>query len=485
MSSWNPSFTEVSTVVSEQNPWQFGDGAVPDALARTVERPLGQNLWRTLTSKEPLRYQLILGPRRVGKTTAMHQTIRRLLAEGLPPDRLWFLRLDHPVLLQVNLGELLSVVRQGAANPDGEIFVFLDELVYAENWDTWLKTFYDERAPVRIVGSSSATAALSRQRMESGVGRWEEQRLAPYLLSEYVDLTAPGHTVEVRETLAGSLLRLGKQPRTDGRVLERARERLMITGGFPEVAMLDRDDTDSLVFESQRILRADAVERTVYKDIPQSYGVSDPMALERLLYVLAGQMTGILSMQSIAQTLGSTQPTVDAYTRYLEAAFLVFRLPNYSGNESSVQRRGRKLYFVDGAVRNAALQRGNRFLADPGERGALAENMVASHMKALAEQQGVRLFHWRSGRDEVDLVYDDPNGPVALEVASSSSHHHRGLLEFRNRYPRFATWLTFPTATWVPPDRSVDGIGTVPTDLLLLLIGRQAERALRERLGSR
>jgi len=33
------------------------------------------------------------------------------------------------------------------------------------------------------------------------------------------------------------------------------------------------------------------------------------------------------------------------------------------------------------------------------------------------------------------------------------------------------------------PERTDDKVGTVPTDLLLLMIGRQAERALGERLS--
>lgn len=38
--------------------------------------------------------------------------------------------------------------------------------------DLWFKTFYDERWPVRIAATSSATAALRDRRTESGVGRW-------------------------------------------------------------------------------------------------------------------------------------------------------------------------------------------------------------------------------------------------------------------------------------------------------------------------
>jgi hypothetical protein len=41
-------------------------------------------------------------------------------------------------------------------------------LVYADQWDLWLKTFYDDRSPVRIVATSSTTTALRGRRVESG-----------------------------------------------------------------------------------------------------------------------------------------------------------------------------------------------------------------------------------------------------------------------------------------------------------------------------
>jgi hypothetical protein len=48
-------------------------------------------------------------------------------------------------------------------------------------------------------------------------------------------------------------------------------------------------------FHPVEVLRNDAVERAVYQDIPQSFGVGNPMMLERLLYILAAQITGVLS----------------------------------------------------------------------------------------------------------------------------------------------------------------------------------------------
>ena len=343
--------------------------------------------------------------------------------------------------MEVQLGSLVKFVLQSAkATPDEPVYLFLDELAYANKWDLWLKTFYDEHWPLHLVGSSSSTAVLKDRLRELGVGRWEEQYLAPYLFTEFLELTDDPVNVPLGETLAETI-ELCIDAKLNIAKLPPLRKRFLLTGGFPEILMAtrgDESDEGTLLLQSQRILRNDAVERSIYKDIPQAFGVDKPFMLERILYTLAGQVTGILSPSRICQKLdGLGQPTFDRYLAFLEQAFLVFTLENYSGSEASRQRRGRKIYFVDGAVRNAALQRGLAPLSDDHEMGLLFENMIASHLHALSRQSFVRVFHWRDKNDEVDLVYDHPEHPMAFEISSSASHHRAGLRQFVSRYPRF------------------------------------------------
>lgn len=490
MASWQPSTEDLRRVIAEQNPWQRLN-EVPHVLAPSTERPLARALWRRVLDDEPRRYRLVLGPRRVGKTTVMYQTVQHLLDAGIPPHRLWWLRLDHPFLMDMSLDALVRVVIEVVqATPQEPAFLFLDELVYARDWDLWLKTFYDEGYPVRIVATSSATAALRDRRLESGVGRWDEESLMPYLLTEYLDLLEIGTELPAPcRTLAETIEEASGKP---GLQLDVAahRRRLILSGGFPELLRFqaappaDLDEV-SLVLASQQVLRRDAVERAVYKDIPQSFGVDDPLVLERLLYVLAGQFAGILSPTNICRELGDlSQPTFDRYLSYLERAFLVFVLPNYSGREMNVQKRGRVLYFVDPAVRNAALQRGFAPTESPEEMGLLLENAVASHLRALTVQTHARLFHWRDRRGDVDLVYDHPEQPLAFEIGSSVRHKRDGLRALVQRHPRFEgrAFLVSPDAQLIWPEKSDSGIGTLPLDLLLLLLGRQSEKALAERI---
>jgi len=484
--TWEPSQDDYLRIFREQNPWQQ-TGQVPDALARQVERPLAKLLPGRLIRDRPRRYQLILGPRRVGKTTSMYQAVKKMLERGVDRSRLWWLRLDHPLLMDFPLGGLCShVIREGRATPEAPAYLFLDELTYADKWDLWLKTFYDEGWPIRVVGTSSSTAALKGRMLESGVGRWEEQYLAPYLFPEYLDLIGRGVAIPVEATLTGTIVAcIDGGLRVD--TLAEPRRRFLLTGGFPEllIARQDMEDEASALLQSQRILRNDAVERAIYKDIPQVFGVDDPKQLERVLYTLAGQVSGLFSPAGICQSLGGlSQPTIDRYLSYLERAFLVFTLSNYSGSEASVQKRGRKLYFVDGAIRNAALQRGLGPLTDPPEMGLLTENMVAGHLRALGEVGQVRLYFWREGKEEVDLIYDHPDEPLAFEIGTSTGHHRRGLKTFEARYPRFRgrCYYVAPEVYARRPDETGDGIGTLPIDLFLLAVGGQVGRELARRL---
>lgn len=488
--SWQPRDSDFENVFNEQNPWH-SDGNVPDAWARDVERPLARGLGRLIERDTPHRFQVVLGPRRVGKTTAMYQAVRHLLRSGIPAGRVWWLRLDHPLLMDIPMGPLVRSTTRGAT-AEAPTYLFLDEITYADQWDLWLKTFYDDNWPVRVVGTSSATAALRDRRLESGVGRWEEQYLSPYCFGEYLDLRkASVPTWAVGGTLADTLSAWFDRPPQASPDLAAHRRRFILTGGFPELLLApgaaDTADDQTLLLQSQRTLRSDAVERAVYKDIPQTFDLDDPAKLERLLYTLAGQFTGILSPTKIGGEIGLSQPTFDRYLSYLERAFLVFTLLNYSGSEGAKQKRGRKLYFVDGAVRNAALQRGVGPLTDPTEMGLLFENLVASHLHSLGQQGQVRLYYWKEKEDEIDLVYDHPDAPLAFEIASSPGHHRSGIRAFMDRFPRYKDrcYLVAPTVTPKPLGRGPDGIGVLPLDVLLLAISRQTERELAVRLGQR
>ncbi|MFW5839312.1 MAG: ATP-binding protein [Planctomycetota bacterium] len=389
--------------------------------------------------------------------------------------------------MEVDLGSLVrSVIKMSQADEQQPTFLFLDELTYAKNWDKWLKTFYDENWPVQIAGSSSATALLRDKRTESGVGRWEEQYLAPYLIGGFLALLGRQVPAISGDNLSEVVDQLFSDPPSPAGLSE-IRRRLILVGGFPELILDDESRQDNLadgLFRSQRILRTDAIERTIYRDIPQAYGVDNPSSLERVLYTLAGQIAQIFSPSNICSDLGVSKPTLEKYVVYLEQSFLIFTLQNFSGSEPKRQKRGRKLFFVDTALRNAALQRGLSPLDDHAEMGLLLENIVASHLHALSQQTQVRLFHWREKKYEVDLVYDHPEAPMAFEVTSSARHDRESLYQFMETFPRFKgrCFVVGPKEQLILPADSWDQVGSLPVDSLLIACSQLTESFLRRNL---
>ncbi len=494
---WSPAQEDLRRIFREQNPWHSASG-LPAALAPKTQRTLATVLWRKLIGDAPPQHQVVLGPRRVGKTTVLYQTVQRLLSNGIAAGKIWWLRMDHPLLMESSLGDLVRAIVEGsqATNAD-PLFLMLDEIVYADKWDLWLKTFHDDRWPVRVAATSSGSAALRKQRHESGIGRWEEHHLLPCMLDETQLLltgTSSDHRphLEAENALADTLAAWPTAPTVNNQMVD-LYEILMMVGGYPQLWMRRNSpgstaplpDIENWMLESQRVLRSDAVERAVYKDIAHATGIDSPAKLERLLYMLAAAITGIMSPKNLSRDLGISQPTLDRYVTHLEQAYLVFALTNYSGSEPAIQRRGRKLYFWDSAVRNAALQRGLAPLTDPVERGALLENLVTASLKSLAVHAGIRLHYWREGNNEVDLIYDDPQQPMAFEVASSPDHHRRGLTALAERHPRFVDgcYVVAPGAHVVHPDQHKSGLGTMPVDVFLTAVGAQARRAMLNRLG--
>ncbi len=499
MMIWQPSSTDLLAPLRSQNPWHYG-ADVPAADAPPRRRPLASVLWKLLMAGEPERYQLVIGPRRVGKTVAMHQTVQQLMAEGVAREHLWWLHLAHPLLMRYDLGTLIRAILEGvasSASADEPVYFFLDELTYSPDWDLWLKTFFDERWPIRLVGTSSSSAALRQGRIESGVGRWDEQYLSPCLFTEYLHLKGKPSALSAGNTLAHTLRNLTASPRiTEG--LTQDRERYTFVGGFPELLMQRVvDDSQPSLFgqdvpldtdthRSQRVLRSDAIQKAVYQDIPQIFGVQNPINLERLLYTIAGQMCGLLAPTTVGCDVGLTSTTVEKYINYLERSHIVFLLPNYAPQEETVQRRGRKVFFVDSAVRNAALQRGTAPLQNPPEMGLLMENLAASHLFALAQQTNTRLYYWRDqgGRYEVDLVYDHPEEPLAFEIGSAEHHKLRGLKRMQERFSRFTgqCYLVYPDAPNTPP--TVDGKpGRISLDAFLVSVDTQSEAELLKRVA--
>lgn len=164
----------------------------------------------------------------------------------------------------------------------------------------------------------------------------------------------------------------------------------------------------------------DFVGLVVERDVLDLSRVRQRAALPLLLRQLAAQTAGILSIASAARRAGVEDSTAESYTKLLEAAFLIHRLPAW-GRTLRARAVGKsKVHVVDSglAARLMRLTPAKLGRLDPAaltELGHLLEtfvvNEILKQVSWLETPATVGHFRTRDGV-EVDLVLERDDGAV-------------------------------------------------------------------------
>jgi predicted AAA+ superfamily ATPase len=228
------------------------------------EAPLETGAPRRLSVKAvPGKATVCIGVRRSGKSTYLFQIIRRLLDAGVPRQNILYLNFfDDRLhgLPQAGLGLVTEAYYSLYPQKKGaeKIYCFFDEIQAVAGWEAFVdRLLRTEQCEVYLTGSSAHM--LSKEIATQMRGRALAWELFPFSFCEFLDF----RKVESREALS-----------TKARLLvQKAFEEYWETGGFPEVAGLDRQLRVKVHQEYfQAILFRDLVERY---DIPHPKAVAD------------------------------------------------------------------------------------------------------------------------------------------------------------------------------------------------------------------
>ena len=406
--------TELFSVLQEFNPWWSGQplGDLPD-WERSAVRPV----WEWVQSRETARSLLLTGARQTGKTTLYRQTVRRLLKEGYPAQNILYATFDHPILKLAGLQNTLQAWDAlFQALPEQPRLLFLDEIQYVPDWQTWLKHQVDFRRQNRIAVTGSASPLRSAS-AESGVGRWETIPLATLSFGEFLRL----RRIDVPKLPeVGSLLPLFDWSEADfARVTVAARELTvhfhdyLLRGGFPEPALV----TD--LSRCQRLLREDIVDKVLKRDMTALYGVRRVLEVEKLFLYLCYHDGGILDLATVARQLdGVNKQTALNFLDLFESTHLIYRLKPF-GYGKEVLRGRDKVYLADAALPGAVLLLGRRLLEQPDRLGAAVETAFFKHLFTRYYKETPTFSYWRDRRNadyEVDIIAGLGERLVPFEV---------------------------------------------------------------------
>lgn len=394
--------------------WQTG--SMQKEFNKPMKRFAYQEAMNSLKRTDIRRLVVLCGARRTGKTTIMYQIISSLLTEGVNPKNILFLSFDHPLLKLCSMDQILEVYKTNVSS-DEEVYCFFDEIQYAENWNHWLKIFYDTYPRMNVVATGSASPILMDKASESGLGRWRIIHVPTLSFFEYcqlLNIDVPDIPNDIKPTM---MHRKSLQEQTEIfnklSCLQVHFIRYLQVGGFPELA-LSADDV-----YAQRILREDIVDKALKRDLPSIYGIRNVNDIEKIFLYLCYTSSNIININALTKELdGVSRTTIEKYIQYLESANLIYVSPLINVTGKQILKSQDKIYIADAAMRNAVLMKDD-ITDDPTELGIIAETAVYKHVKAFYYEDAATVGYFRGDKKnkEIDIVVQSAKfRPIMIEV---------------------------------------------------------------------
>ena len=363
---------------------------------------------------------VIVGPRRVGKTSLLKLLALRLTEEGRP---VFFFDLEDP--------DDRDVIEAGpkalAKFLDKPGVVFLDEFHLLEDPTRFVKLTVDHFPEIKLILTGSSSLAVLKHFRDSLIGRIAEFELFTLSFHEFLHFREEGPygrllaPVSIRQPRAPEPLRI------PGKIWELLEEFLLF-GGFPEVVLApDREVKIKLLSQIFRLY--------ALRDLRLLFVQPDPRTFEKVFLALSGSVGSPLRFSEVASDVGVSPKTVKHYLELLKALFLVKEVPPFAENPRTEIKKASKVYFADTGLLSWALGNFSSLALRPKTAGLYAENMVAlALMRNLRPEERLRFWRKKSG-PEVDFVLLTSGEYLPLEVKfRGHSERLSGLKSFIKRY---------------------------------------------------
>ncbi len=372
------------------------------------EKELPFLLERNLLPKITDDILAIIGPRRVGKTYLMYQLLQNLLTHVSKEEILLIDFEDNRLVgLTAEQADEMFIAHK-ELNPSPLKYLFFDEVQALPNWSRFIRKLHNQQK-YKIIISGSSAKLLSQEIATELRGRYKAIFVSPFSFQEFISIKQFSYTPQVEfSEKKGTLLRLFQE--------------YLENGGYPEI--IKEED------KSEKKQKIQSYFQTIfYKDIVERHKLTNYAVLEQLMSYLLSNGARVFSITQFEKVLKEksiavSKKTISLYLKYLEEAFFIYALEEFSYSSKKRIMRPKKVYLIDnGLITFLSTQ----FSPDLGR---LLESCVLIELQRRAEK--VFYFH---GTHECDfLVKEGLNVQQAIQVCCRLELHNekrevQGLLE--------------------------------------------------------
>ncbi|PIU03211.1 MAG: hypothetical protein COT55_00055 [Candidatus Diapherotrites archaeon CG09_land_8_20_14_0_10_32_12] len=326
----------------------------------------------------------IEGPRRVGKTVLMKQLINHLIENKTNSKDILYHSFDNYSQDPIKVFLEYEKVR-GSSLRDGKVYLFLDELQKVNDWQTYIKTIFDNYQNVKIVISGSS---LRQSKKESLAGRIFEFFVSPLSFGEYLVFADKKNllNVEINDVLLTEY-------------------NVYLFRQYPDLALNKDYGTRTYV--------GDLISKIIFEDSGKYIPNVDKDLLHKIFNIILRNPGQIVEYSDLAKDLGTERRIVSDYIEFLISSSLIRKVYNFSTNPRKIETRARKIYpFCTTLI---------KYVDENPEMSKVVETDVAFQTNAE--------FFWKERNEEIDFILNSDK-KIAVEVKYRNTVDNKDIKTF-------------------------------------------------------
>ncbi len=326
---------------------------------------------------------VLVGLRRVGKTTLLYKRVQDLIKSGVEWNQIIYINFDDERLIDFKLNDFDDILLVAEEMSSKKHYFYFDEIQNIDDWEKFAIRVANQGYKVDITGSNAKM--LSNEVAAKLGGRYIMKEILPYSFKEYLRANNLNNDAYSTKEIAK---------------INNILEQYFIYGGFPA----------SIDFKNKREYVSSVYQKVLYNDIITHNKVRSEKGMKLLIKKISESVMQDISytrLQNIITGIGYkiSKDVIIDYCGYIKDSFLLFTLENYFA--SFVDKSSNpKYYFRDNGILN---------LFGEAKRTALLENIVAINLY----RYNYEMYYLKGNKVDIDFYL--PSNKTLIQVAYSLS----------------------------------------------------------------
>lgn len=328
--------------------------------------------------------KVMTGIRRAGKSVMLELIKEELIASGVSAEN--FISINFEDLRYTDLLNAMALheeILKRAANLNGKVYLFFDEIQEVADWEKCINSFrVSLDCDIYITGSNANL--LSGELATYLGGRYVEFVIYPFSFTEFLELY---HTIDATASV------------------QQCFQKYLVAGGMPYLSNIRYEE------EPAKQYLTDLFNSVQLKDIVKRNKVRDVDLLERIIAYVMANVGTTFSASSLVKFLKNERRTTSTdtvlnYIKYCCDAYLFYQVKREDLQGKQILSTNEKYYIVDHGIREAV------FGGNMRDINLILENIV--YMELL--RRGYKVTVGKAGTKEIDFVCNQRGEKLYIQV---------------------------------------------------------------------